>query len=389
MNKNKIYVYYVSKLRGFIRHILESPPKGVEYIYSTKNFYETNSKIKLIAKKVAGGKLGDTIGLILKLKLDNTECDIVQTYNRFIKDDKNYIIMLENPTAIYHYSLNRSKTLLGRKKIKKELNRGYLKAIVCISKACYSTLDNLIENIPESITKEQIYPYIPDNKSVNKEYIKKRSYSDKLKCLFISSEFELKSGCEIIDAFEKINKLCDNIELTIITRRESINIDYIDKIESMPNVNIIEFNLGYEELQKIYSSHMILIHPTRQDSYALVVLEAIKSGMAVLSTDLYAIPEMVEDKINGYLVKPKYRFFNEDNMPNPEVWNNREMTIYSSYIDNTIVDFIYDKIVYLNSNRRALENMSINSYNKATQGEFSEQYIKDKWDRLYKKIMTN
>ncbi len=54
---------------------------------------------------------------------------------------------------------------------------------------------------------------------------------------------------------------------------------------------------------------LIFINPTRQDSFSLVVLEAIKSGNVIISSDLYAIPEMVIDDYNGYLVGPKYRIF--------------------------------------------------------------------------------
>ncbi|GAA0861358.1 glycosyltransferase family 4 protein [Paraclostridium tenue] len=386
MDKNKISIYYASKLRGFIKHIVENPPTDIEYVYTENNFYETSSKFKLVLKKLLGGKIGDSLGLILKLNVDNNECDIVQTYNRFIKSSQNYIIMLENPTAIYHYSLNRSKTLLGKRKINTELNRGYLKSIVCTSKACYSTVDLLIQEMPESIIKEQIYPYVPDNTFINEKFISERSYSNELKCLFISSDFKLKSGCEVIEAFEKLNSSI-NIELTIVTKKSSIPTDYLEKIKNIKNINLLEFNLKYEELQSLYTSNMVLLHTTRQDSTPMVVLEAIKSGMVVLATDLYAIPEMVEDTVNGYLVKPKYRFFNENNLPNPNVWNNRKETIYSSYIDNNIVDFIYEKITYLSSNRDILEEMSKNSYEKATRGEFSESFIKKKWENLYKKIM--
>lgn len=389
MEKNKISVYYASKLRGFIRHIVENPPKGIEYEYSKDSFYETSSKTKLILKKIFGGILGDILGLILKLNVKDSECDIVQTYNRFIKSDKKYVILLENPTAIYHYSLNRSKTLLGSRNIKKELNRGYLKSIVCISKACYSTLESLIPEIPSNIIIEQIYPYIPNNDDINEKVINERSNLESLKCLFISSEFKLKSGCEIIDVFEKLNNknINNNIQLTIVTKKESIPSEYLIKIEQLSNVNLLEFNLSYEQLKELYTTHMILLHPTRQDSSPLVVLEAIKSGMVVLAADLYAIPEMVKDDYNGYLVKAKYRFFNEDNMPNPQVWNNRLKTIYSNYIDENIVAFIYDKLTYLYKNRSKLNEMSLNSYELATNGEFSEEYIKLKWRNLYEQVL--
>ena len=37
----------------------------------------------------------------------------------------------------------------------------------------------------------------------------------------------------------------------------------------------------------------ILIHPTYVDTFGVVVLEAIAHGLGIISTDLYALPEMV------------------------------------------------------------------------------------------------
>ena len=385
MNSNKcIKVHYASKMRGFIRHIIENPPNNVEYTYSNKNFYETSSNLKLLFRKIFLSKLGDILGLIQKISVNENNSDFIQTYNRFIKNNKKYIITLENPTALYHYSLNRNKTILGRTKIKKELNRGYLKAIVCISKACYTTANKLITDIPEGVKLYQIYPYIPSNEKVNKEYIIDRSNQEKLKCLYISSDFNLKSGREIIKAFESFNN--DKLELTIITDLRTIMPQDMKYINEHENIKILDFTLNYNQLKEIYSDHMILLHPTRQDSFALVVLEAIKSGMMVIGTDLYAIPEMVVDNYNGYLIEPKYRFFKENNMPNEYVWNNREETIYSNYIDENIVDFLRNKINYIYNNREKLIEFSLNSYELATKGEFSEEYIKKQWEKVYQEI---
>ena len=124
------------------------------------------------------------------------------------------------------------------------------------------------------------------------------------------------------------------------------------------------------------------MNPTRQDSFSLVTLEAIKSGNAILTTDLYAIPEMVKEDFNGYLINPKYRFFTYDNMPNPEVWNNRKETIYSDYIDDNIVDFLVSKIIYLFNNRDILHELSDNSYN-ISNDKFSEKNIISEWYKIF------
>ena len=46
----------------------------------------------------------------------------------------------------------------------------------------------------------------------------------------------------------------------------------------------------------------ILIHPTYVDTFGVVVLEAIAHGLGIISTDLYALPEMVYDGVNGIIL---------------------------------------------------------------------------------------
>ena len=77
--------------------------------------------------------------------------------------------------------------------------------------------------------------------------------------------------------------------------------------------------------------------------------------------------------------RPRYRFF-VNNMPNEHVWNNRDETIYSNYTDERVINFMFEKICYLEENRTVLREMSLNSYNKANKGEFSEVVISSKWE---------
>ena len=52
----------------------------------------------------------------------------------------------------------------------------------------------------------------------------------------------------------------------------------------------------------------ILIHPTYVDTFGVVVLEAIAHGLGIISTDLYALPEMVYDGVNGIILMHQFPF---------------------------------------------------------------------------------
>src|SRR5699024_4080105 len=141
-----------------------------------------------------------------------------------------------------------------------------------------------------------------------------------------------------------------NIKLNIITDFKKISPKLKNEISNFKNLSLNDFSFNSKELNDIYAESDILLNPTRQDSFPLVILEAMKKGNIVISTDLYAIPEIVKDEKNSLLTQPRYRFFEYNNLPNEYVWNNRNKTIYSNYIDKNIINFMYEKIIFLYNN---------------------------------------
>lgn len=200
-----------------------------------------------------------------------------------------------------------------------------LKAIVCMSNACESTLEKLLCEIPKNIMITNIYPYVPNNRFVNENYIVNKC-SRKIKCLFIAQgiRFLSKGGLELVYLFERFKNKNIDIELTIISNKSCIDENILNKIYNLDNINLVEFKLSYDELEIIYMEHSILLHPTSDDSFGVTILEAMKYGLPIISTKLYAVPEMVEDGFNGFLTNPKYWFSDENNISNPKVWNNRK-----------------------------------------------------------------
>lgn len=381
MEEIKKKIYCPTKLRGFQKHLLNEVGKKYEITVNNKLFFEKITLKKKILSKIIRSKLADYLGIIQVVSVDN-KSDLVFSYNRFIKGN-NYIINLENPTALYHYSLGRSVSFIGKQKIKKELKNPELKKIICISKACYNTATKLLNNEIDKSKLIQIYPYI-ENKNLDLKKLKTKSNTKELNLLFISSEFYLKSGKEILECMKKLDD--DSIKLTVITQIKNMKKEDLVQIRNDNRVELLEFNLSFEELEKIYMKSNILLHPTRQDSSPLVILEAMKYGIPCIGTNVYAIPEMIENNKNGFLTRPKYLFFSENNMPNPEVWNNRKKTIYSGYCDEKIVEFLKEKILLYSNDRELLYEHSKNSYLKSIDEEFSSEKIKKKWLELIGEI---
>ena len=370
----------VTDARGFLVDLFNTKIEDFEFEFSHEDYFEAIGKKKAFLSTLIKLPIFDYLGVFKVNEVGDTNADFLFSYNRFIKSKTPYVLYMENPLAPVHYSIARPKTILCKRKLAKLWSADNLLGIRCLSNACRDTLRNYYD-IPSSMSVETIYPLVIPRFTVDRNVIKTKAHDEILKILYVSSVFELKGGQDILLALKKLSD--KNIQLTIVTRKNTISPEDLKTIEADPRIKLLEFNLSKEELGKLYMESAILLNPTRQDSFSLVLLEAIKYGATILSTDLYAIPEMVIDGQTGFLTKPKYRFWQENKMPNPKVWNHRKETIYSSYIDENVVSFLVEKLSMLNSNRECLCSLCLNSWNHGNSGGFNEDTIKNQWAEAF------
>lgn len=378
-------IYFATKVRGFFKHLFNEKTLNASFSYPNNTLYELNNTKNFIIKKIAYSKFLDLLGLIQVIKPREKNFEIYGSFNRFLNIDRPYFIYVENPTALYHYRINRNKYYLGKRKIKKELNNLNLKALIFMSKACGSTFEKVCGVPNKNCIQEVIYPYVPQNPFTSPQQIKEKTQQEVLKLLFIAQgiRFKSKGGLEIIEAFKQLKEEGLNIELKIITSLREIEEGLKNYINNIEGINLCDFKYTFEELQKIYAESHIFLMPTSDDSFNLTVLESMKSGLPILASRLYAISEMVEEGFNGFLCDPHYWFFTKDNIPNPEVFNHPKRNRYSGRLSNDIICFLKNKITFLYNNRDLLSQMSINSLQKSLDQPFQCKYIINQWNDLF------
>lgn len=113
-----------------------------------------------------------------------------------------------------------------------------------------------------------------------------------VKILFVGANLERKGGMLLLDAFRALRHL--GVELHLVTK---------DKVAAEPGLFVYNnMQPNSQPLKDLYHSCDIFALPTFGDCLPMVLSEAGASGMAVVSTKVAAIPEIVREGQTGLTV---------------------------------------------------------------------------------------
>lgn len=118
---------------------------------------------------------------------------------------------------------------------------------------------------------------------------------ERVRILFVGGQFERKGGPDLIEA---VRGLGADVELDLVTSSE---------VPAIPAGVRARIHRGLqpqsEALVALYRAADIFVLPSRGDCMPQAVTEALACGLPVVATRVGAIPEMVTDGVNGYLVR--------------------------------------------------------------------------------------
>lgn len=117
-----------------------------------------------------------------------------------------------------------------------------------------------------------------------------------LKLLFVGGDFPRKGGDTLLEAF---GRLPPNLaHLTIVTKTQDIG-------NTSPSITVRhDIQPNSEALLQLYSNADLFVFPTRGDCLPLAVMEALTSGLPVVTTTVGALPEAVTHGETGWIVPP-------------------------------------------------------------------------------------
>lgn len=124
--------------------------------------------------------------------------------------------------------------------------------------------------------------------------------------LFLSNLVQSKGILVTIDAFSSVTKKFPDVELIVVGGRVSEEDDrkIAEKLKERGGKGI-KFKgavYGDEKFQLMQQCDLFIL-PTFNDTFPLVILEAMQAGLPIISSRVGAIPEIVEEGKNGFIIE--------------------------------------------------------------------------------------
>jgi len=144
---------------------------------------------------------------------------------------------------------------------------------------------------------EVLYPAQPvpsQNSSVSA-----RRDRDEVTFLFVGSDFERKNGPLVVEAFCRVQQIFPRSRL-ILVGRPADDQSY-DRVEGIMHYTFVPHE---QLLSDIFPQADVFVLPTKAEgSFAFTLFEAMSLGLPIITVNAWAMPEIITDGENGFLIR--------------------------------------------------------------------------------------
>ena len=286
----------VSEAHGMSIEASKSPPPGVEYSFLTPR----PSSFRFIRSPIKG----------YYRRFDAGDCDLIEAVISPVKTQDRWIYWCEDLPSVAAF--NFLGVPLPRSLRIAHLERLFLadnfKKLVFWSHAGRRTLATYAGIDDERLLGKSTVVH-PAVRRTPDDLIRFRDGGDAVQLLF-SGDFFRKGGVNVVDAFERIQRihpsvrlvLCSDQKIDFNTPNAALRSQYLAKIAANPGIQWLGRIKRDDLIREVLPRTDIYLLPTYNETFGMAVLEAMSAGIPVVATNYFAIPEMLEHEVSGLLI---------------------------------------------------------------------------------------
>jgi len=127
------------------------------------------------------------------------------------------------------------------------------------------------------------------------------SKADVIKFLFVGRDWDRKGGEDSVKILQQLTKKMKKVHLTIVGHKpETKNFGF--SCEVIENLDV-SVKSDFELLKSLYKNSHFFILPTKIEAFGIVFSEAMSLGLPVITRNVCAIPEILSDGKEGFLIQ--------------------------------------------------------------------------------------
>lgn len=136
--------------------------------------------------------------------------------------------------------------------------------------------------------------------------LQKHVKSNLVKVLFIGgTEAKRKGIYDVLRAIPLVTEKCgSNVLFALVGKSDFEKLRTLCREKHVYNYVEILGYLETKEKLKVISSSDIFVLPSYSEELPIAILEAMAAGLPIISTPVGSIPEVIEEGVNGYLIRP-------------------------------------------------------------------------------------
>lgn len=370
----KIKVKLLAGTHAVYKELIDFPPENVLYDYSKKSATFHYGLSATLKRKISSWIFNFFhLPRLIYLPKDKNQlihsCRGILMLNR-----KPWLIDFEHIVSCVGYDFNKINQIHYTRIIEKFFSSPYCKKILPWS---YAARQTILHYLNASKFKEKIEVVYPAMHKIN--FIKEKN--EKIRILFVGHAFLAKGGLDLVEAFKILNKKYD-INLTMITNLPK----GYEKLKQISNINFIP-PLPREKVFKYYKKADIFCLPSYVDSFGFVLLEAKAFGLPIVTSNFFAMPELIQDNENGITIQIPKQIKNFPFTKNPK----KDIPKYLNYINKgahkELINQLVDKISLLIEDTTLRKKFSQKGKKEIEKGKFSIRERNKKLKKIYENAL--